>query len=369
MDLRNADCLEEMKTLEKESIDLLFADLPYGETNCKWDCLIDLDAFWKEANRVCKKDAPMIFTCSTKFGNTLINSNRKNFRTDFVWVKSVPSNFLLAKKMPMKKHELIYVFYRKHPSVYTENIALHHKHKFKKEENLKVRGESNSTKEQVFDNEYLNKKVRYKNEASNLYDPPLPVSVVKEEENTNKNSVLFGKLKGNGYSSQERKANVYNPPLPTSVVKEECYNECDHASSKSVEGYGKDGTQTLYEPSLPTSVVKEEENSNKNSVLFGALKDNGYYKQRKSGETTAYEPSLPTSILEVKSQRGFHSTQKPVALIEWCLKYYSRENDLVLDPTMGSGSTGIACSNMNRRFIGIEKDTEIFKVAVERTSE
>ena len=79
MDLRNGDCLDVMKDLEKESVDLLFADLPYGQTSCKWDCLIDLDLFWKEVNRVCKKDAPMIFTCSVKFGNLLINSNPKNF--------------------------------------------------------------------------------------------------------------------------------------------------------------------------------------------------------------------------------------------------------------------------------------------------
>ena len=79
-----------------------------------------------------------------------------------------------------------------------------------------------------------------------------------------------------------------------------------------------------------------------------------------------YDPPLPTSMLEIKSTRGKHSTQKPVALIEWLLKYYSKEGDVVLDPTMGSGSTGVACKNMNRNFIGIEKDDEIFEIAVNR---
>ena len=60
-----------------------------------------------------------------------------------------------------------------------------------------------------------------------------------------------------------------------------------------------------------------------------------------------YEPPLPTSMLEIKSTRGKHSTEKPVALMEWILKYYSKEGDTILDPTMGSGSTGIACKNMN----------------------
>jgi len=115
MDLYNEDCLEKMKDLSDNSIDLLFCDLPYNCTSCKWDIAIDLELFWKEVNRVCKITTPMFFTCSTKFGVSLINSNPKNFRYDLVWVKSAPCGFLNAKKMPMKKHEMIYVFYRKLP--------------------------------------------------------------------------------------------------------------------------------------------------------------------------------------------------------------------------------------------------------------
>ena len=83
---------------------------------------------------------------------------------------------------------------------------------------------------------------------------------------------------------------------------------------------------------------------------------------------TNYDPPLPNSMLEIKSTRGKHSTEKPVALMEWVFKYYSKEGDVVLDPTMGSGSTGVACKNMNRNFIGIEMDEEIFKVAESRLS-
>jgi site-specific DNA-methyltransferase (adenine-specific) len=79
-----------------------------------------------------------------------------------------------------------------------------------------------------------------------------------------------------------------------------------------------------------------------------------------------YEPPLPNSIIEIASQKGKHATQKPVDLIKWCLKYYSKEGDIVLDPTMGSGSTGVACKEMNRRFIGIELDEDIYKVACGR---
>ena len=71
-------------------------------------------------------------------------------------------------------------------------------------------------------------------------------------------------------------------------------------------------------------------------------------------------------MLEVKSTRGKHSTEKPVALMEWIFKYYSKEGDVILDPTMGSGSTGVACKNMNRNFIGIEMDKEIYEGAKSR---
>jgi len=129
MELINGDCLEKMKDISDNSIDLLFCDLPYGQTSCKWDSLIDLELFWKEVNRICKITTPMFFTCSTKFGVSLINSNPKNFRYDLVWVKSSPCGFLNAKKMPMKKHEMIYVFYRKLPFYDLSS----HKHKFLKE--------------------------------------------------------------------------------------------------------------------------------------------------------------------------------------------------------------------------------------------
>ena len=79
-----------------------------------------------------------------------------------------------------------------------------------------------------------------------------------------------------------------------------------------------------------------------------------------------YDPPLPNTLVQIKSTRGKHSTEKPVALMEWLLKYYSKEGDTVLDPTMGSGSTGVACKNMNRNFIGIEKEPEIYEVAVNR---
>ena len=88
--------------------------------------------------------------------------------------------------------------------------------------------------------------------------------------------------------------------------------------------------------------------------------------RKKNERGLTYDLPLPNSVMEVKSTKRNHSTEKPVALMEWILKYYSKEGDVVLDPTMGSGSTGVACKNMNRNFIGIEKDPEIYELAVNR---
>ena len=76
--------------------------------------------------------------------------------------------------------------------------------------------------------------------------------------------------------------------------------------------------------------------------------------------------NYPSNILEFNTDRGLHPTQKPVALLEYLIKTYTDEGDLVLDFTMGSGSTGVACLNTNRRFIGIELDKEYFEIAKDR---
>lgn len=82
-----------------------------------------------------------------------------------------------------------------------------------------------------------------------------------------------------------------------------------------------------------------------------------------------YNPPLPVSIIKMVNTTGkkYHKTQKAQDILEWIIKYYTNENDYVLDPTMGSGSTGVACKNLNRNFIGIEMDGEYFKIAQERT--
>lgn len=116
------DCLQEMKKIEDKSVDLLLVDLPYGTTQCKWDSIIDLESLWKEYNRVCKKNAAMIFTAAQPFTSALIMSNPKNFKYTWVWEKSKATGYLNAKKMPMRAHEDVCIFYRK-PPVYNPQMT------------------------------------------------------------------------------------------------------------------------------------------------------------------------------------------------------------------------------------------------------
>jgi site-specific DNA-methyltransferase (adenine-specific) len=267
MDLRNGDCLEILKDIPSKSVDLVFADLPYGQVNCKWDCKIDLELLWKELLRIAKSDTtPFFFTCTTKFGYELISSNKKMFKYDLVWAKTNPCGFLQAKKQPMRKHEMVYVFYKKQPAYDISS----HKHKFKKEESVE--------------------------------------EVVNERGDTQR-------IENSVYGSENYK--IFHQHHPN----------------------GKLVREPRYDPPLPGSVLKEDD----------------------------YETSLPHSLLEIKSIRlKQHSTAKPPDLMKWILKYYTKEGDMVLDPTMGSNPMGLACKEMNRNYIGIEKDLEIYKFACSR---
>ena len=342
----NADCLEKMKDLPDKSVDLIFCDLPYGQTSCKWDCCIDLEAFWKQVMRIKKLNTPIFFTTTTKFGVSLIQSAPKKcfFRYDLVWVKSACAGFLSAKKMPMRKHEMVYVFYEKLPFYDLSS----HKHKFIKD------------KEPVANEE-------------KIVDKNNPIIKKQLEDENYSKSYNQHCLMGKDFKDFRGGVKIYDPPLPISVVKEpDCYdftNRLDNGKLKNFDKelyIGRNGG-TAYDPPLPVSVVKTNYQS---EGLYG--KETKIRYKNEEGKITSdtngnrYEPPLPNSMLEIKSTRGKHSTEKPVELMSWVLKYYSKEGDTILDPTCGSGSTGVACKNMNRNFIGIEMDEEIFKVAEER---
>ncbi|MEM8523384.1 MAG: site-specific DNA-methyltransferase [Bacteroidota bacterium] len=110
------DCLVEMKGIPDKSIDMILCDLPYGTTQNKWDSVIDLDKLWKEYYRIIKNNGAIVLTAQGIFTAKLILSNEKDFKYKIVWIKSKSTNFLNAKKQPLRKHEDICVFYKKQPN-------------------------------------------------------------------------------------------------------------------------------------------------------------------------------------------------------------------------------------------------------------
>jgi site-specific DNA-methyltransferase (adenine-specific) len=100
---------------------MVLVDLPYGTTACKWDSIIPLDKLWEQYNRICKKDAAMVFTAAQPFTTILAASNLKNFRYEWIWEKPQGTNPMNAKVMPLKSHENVLVFYRK-KSIYNPQM-------------------------------------------------------------------------------------------------------------------------------------------------------------------------------------------------------------------------------------------------------
>ena len=241
--LLHGDCLELMKGMPDNSIDMVLTDPPYGTTACKWDTVIPFELMWTELKRITKDNGAICLFGSEPFSSHLRLSNLKMFRYDWIWNKSRASNFMSAKKMPLKEHEIISVFSIK---------------------------------------------------AHNYYPIMQPMSTRQ--------------LIKQGEAKRERK-----------VVKTKQYGDIKDTSNKR---------STVY----PRSIIK-----NIKSV------------------STRY-----------KTEYTGHPTQKPVTLLEYLIKTYTLENDTVLDFTMGSGSTGVAANNLNRKFIGIEKDPVYFNMAKER---
>ena len=231
IDLRNGDCLEIMKQIKNESIDLILCDLPYGTTNCKWDTIIPFDKLWEQYERIIKPNGAIVLTASQPFTSALVMSNPKLFRYEWIWEKTKASNFQLAKLNPLKFHENILVFYKK-------------------------------------------------------------------------------------------------PPIYNQLTLEDCYIK---------SGRGTDVRQLKH------------------------CKDSKDYVTTKTGYNR--------SVIKVANPSGKghpHPTAKPISLMETLIKIYTNENETVLDNTMGSGSTGVACIRTNRNFIGFELDENYFSIAEKR---
>lgn len=240
--LYNSDCLEIMKDISDESIDLILCDLPYGTSACKWDIVIPFDKLWEQYTRIIKNNGAIVLFGSEPFSSFCRISNLQMYKYDWKWEKPSGANFLNFKYQPAKVHEDIMVFAKMAAS-------------YSKNGNMK-------------------------------YIPQMEIGTPYIQKN-----------------------------------------------GKQKLEYGNSSVRT------PIRQV--------------VTKNNG----------TRYPRSIQKFSLD---KEKLHPTQKPVALLEYLIKTYTNENDLILDNCMGSGSTGIACINTNRNFIGIELNKEYFEIAQNR---
>jgi len=233
------DCINIMKDIDDNSIDMILTDLPYNATRNKWDqIIIPLDLLWFEYKRIIKKNGAIVLFAQGLFTVKLIMSNKKWYRYDIIWKKGDRvSGFLNSKVQPLRNHEQLLVFYNKQPT----------------------------------------------------YNPIME-----------KGKPLHGK--GKKY-----------------LIKKGINNN-----------YGE------YDTTLP---------------------------ETRKGSTEKY----PKSILNFnKPHPAKHPNEKPVKLLEYLIKTYTNENEIILDNTCGIGSTCVAAKNTNRKYIGIEIDENWCEISKNR---
>lgn len=115
IEILQGDCLEILPTIPDKSIDLIAADLPYGTTQNLWDSVIDLEKLWIQYKRIIKNSGAIILTAQTPFDKVLGCSNLEWLKYELIWEKSKATGFLNAKKIPLKAHENVLVFYKEQP--------------------------------------------------------------------------------------------------------------------------------------------------------------------------------------------------------------------------------------------------------------
>lgn len=120
------DCLELMSDIADKSIDLIITDPPYGSTKCRWDSVLDLESLWRQYRRIIKDNGAVIMTAQTPFDKVLGCSNLEMLRYEWVWEKTMATGHFNARKMPLKAHENVLVFYKNLPTYNPQKTQGHH---------------------------------------------------------------------------------------------------------------------------------------------------------------------------------------------------------------------------------------------------
>lgn len=113
--LFNDDCMSLLKKLPDSSVDMVLVDPPFAITDASWDTPLSWGEVWEQLNRVCKLNAAVAMFASSKFTFKLVDSNFKDFRYRYTWVKNIATGFLNANRLPLKRSEDVCIFYKKQP--------------------------------------------------------------------------------------------------------------------------------------------------------------------------------------------------------------------------------------------------------------
>ena len=324
MKLYKGDCLIESGKIESGSVDLILTDLPYGTTACSWDEIIPFEPMWKMFYRVLRPNGFIVLTASQPFTTKLIASNIDNFSHQWIWQKEQGSNPLLANKMPMKNFEDVLVFSNE-PTKHDTKGEHPQREYFKKVLNF-----------------IGLKKKEIINKIGQCADHCFRVDSIQYGLCTNK---TYNKL-----------IEVYSIDKMQGFTEWEVLNiENKEFRAKLIRKFDEKNPR-VYNPQMTEG---------KEYVSGGGFIEHlGFEKEGGTVSSQRY----PTSIIEFSTDKknNQHPTQKPTALMEYLIKTYTNEGMTVFDATMGSGSTGVACKNTNRDFIGIEMNEEYFKIAEKR---
>ena len=284
-----------------------------GTTACKWDNVIPFEPLWEQYKRIVKRGGIIALFGSEPFSTTLRASNLDWFKYDWIWEKEQSSGGLTAKTQPLKKHEIISVFYQTRTELDTTDIF-------------------NDLKDYM-----ISEKEKCGLSSKQMHD--LLGSYMASHYFTRKTQFLiptketYKKLQTTGYFHRpyEEIEKEYNAEFGRSNIN--TYNP-QMTEGKPYKGH--------YAPNAQVHGNREHFVKDNNGTRF------------------------PTSIIKFNRASGSHPTQKPVDLLEYLIKTYTHEGETVLDNCMGSGSTGVACVNTNRNFIGIELDEDYFNIAKKR---
>ena len=330
MKLYNDDCFNIFPKIKNKSIDLFVLDLPYANfkfgkcTACKWDLPIDLDKMWVEIKRIMKPNAIIVFFCNTKFGYALIDSNPKWFKYDLIYKKGNKKvGFLSANKQPLRQHENLYIFDNTNNDDLELNRNLDLRNYAKKV--FKFIGKNRTQIEKDLGHQkvhhFYSKGVQFGLCILETYNELIEKYKINEMEDFLEYDIMKSIEEVSTYNPQKTEGKPYETKGK---------GKCDVYDTKRIDGKNKGDRH-------PTSILPD------------------------SIESTILDFTPPSKTI--------HRTQKPVKLLEWLIKTYSNEEDLVMDFCMGSGTAGVACKNTNRQFIGVEMDKEIFELAENRIND